>query len=50
MVPRPAPPSSASSFHSHHDAATYRHLLLFEERLKSNAASLNRRKRRYQRA
>ncbi|KAL1939547.1 hypothetical protein VTO73DRAFT_9858 [Trametes versicolor] len=48
MAPRPAPPSSANSFYPPNDAATYRDLLLFEERLKSNAASLNRRKRRYQ--
>ncbi|OJT02088.1 hypothetical protein TRAPUB_7445 [Trametes pubescens] len=50
MPPRPAPPASASSFHPPHDAATYRDLLLFEERLKSNAASLSRHKRRKRRA
>lgn len=31
MAPRPAPPSSASSFYPPNDAATYRDLLLFEE-------------------
>ncbi|OBZ66352.1 hypothetical protein A0H81_13675 [Grifola frondosa] len=48
MPPRlsPAPPKGA--FYPVNDAATYRDLLLFEERLKTNAASLNRRKHRYQ--
>ena len=35
-------------FHPPNDSATYRDLLLFEERLKSNALILKRRKRRYQ--
>lgn len=39
-TPKPGQPVS--------DAATYRDLLLFEERLKTNAARLNRRKRKYQ--
>jgi hypothetical protein len=38
------------SFHPPNDPATYRDLLMFEERLKSNAASLQRRKSRYQRS
>ncbi|KAH9941533.1 hypothetical protein B0H21DRAFT_824367 [Amylocystis lapponica] len=36
------------SFSPSNDPATHRDLLLFEERLKTNVASLNRRKRRYQ--
>ncbi|KZP16735.1 hypothetical protein FIBSPDRAFT_673624, partial [Athelia psychrophila] len=36
------------SYHPPNDAATHRDLLLFEERLKTNAASLRRRKARYQ--
>ncbi|KAJ8490066.1 hypothetical protein ONZ51_g2554 [Trametes cubensis] len=48
MPPRPSPPSPSGSFYPPNDAATYRDLLLFEERLKTNAASLHRRKRRYQ--
>ncbi|KAF8633485.1 hypothetical protein AX15_001411 [Amanita polypyramis BW_CC] len=47
MPPRPAL-SSTGSFHPQNDAATYRDLLLFEERLKSNALILQRRKARYQ--
>jgi hypothetical protein len=39
-TPKPGQPPS--------DAATYRDLLLFEERLKTNAARLRRRKRKYQ--
>jgi len=39
---------SRPSFHPPNDPATYRDLLLFEERLKTNAASLQRRKSRYQ--
>lgn len=39
-TPKPGQPAS--------DAATYRDLLLFEERLKTNAARLRRRKRKYQ--
>ncbi|KAF8839460.1 hypothetical protein BDN67DRAFT_970056 [Paxillus ammoniavirescens] len=40
--------NSRPSFHPPNDPATYRDLLLFEERLKTNAASLQRRKSRYQ--
>ncbi|KAK7449294.1 hypothetical protein VKT23_013437 [Stygiomarasmius scandens] len=47
MPPRFTPPPK-SSFFPPYDAATYRDLLLFEERLKSNAASLQKRKKRYQ--
>jgi len=36
------------SFFPPNDQATYRDLLLFEERLKTNALILNRRKSRYQ--
>ncbi|KAG5635012.1 hypothetical protein H0H81_012729 [Sphagnurus paluster] len=44
-----SPKSSGSSgFCPPNDVATYRDLLLFEERLKSNAATLQRRKARYQ--
>ena len=39
---------SGSSFFPPNDQATYRDLLLFEERLKTNALILNRRKSRYQ--
>ncbi|KAG0696187.1 hypothetical protein DFH29DRAFT_1083022 [Suillus ampliporus] len=39
---------SRASFHPSSDTATYRDLLLFEERLKTNAAQLQRRKSRYQ--
>ncbi|KAH9964269.1 hypothetical protein BC827DRAFT_1339616 [Russula dissimulans] len=39
---------SGSSFFPPNDQATYRDLLLFEERLKTNAFILNRRKSRYQ--
>ncbi|KIL59447.1 hypothetical protein M378DRAFT_14786 [Amanita muscaria Koide BX008] len=42
MPPRP------STVHPQNDAAAYRDVLLFEERLKSNALSLQRRKSRYQ--
>jgi hypothetical protein len=38
------------TFYPPNDPATYRDLLMFEERLKSNAASLQRRKSRYQRS
>ncbi|KAH9848010.1 hypothetical protein C2E23DRAFT_878857 [Lenzites betulinus] len=48
MAPRPALPIPTGSFYPSNDAATHRDLLLFEERLKTTAASLNRRKRRYQ--
>lgn len=40
---------SKGSFGPPNDSATYRDLLLFEERLKTNAANLQRRKKRYQR-
>lgn len=50
MPPRPSLPSPAGSFYPPNDSATHRDLLLFEERLKMNAAVLHRRKRRYQRA
>ncbi|GBE88779.1 hypothetical protein SCP_1401840 [Sparassis crispa] len=49
MPPRPSSKPPQGSFYPTNDAATYRDLLFFEERLKTNAASLNRRKRRYQR-
>ncbi|KAI0752939.1 Spo7-like protein-domain-containing protein [Daedaleopsis nitida] len=48
MPPRPPLHSPTGSYYPPNDAATYRDLLLFEERLKSNAAVLNARKRRYQ--
>ncbi|KII91549.1 hypothetical protein PLICRDRAFT_38318 [Plicaturopsis crispa FD-325 SS-3] len=44
----PSLPPSKGTFSPPNDAATYRDLLLFEERLKTNAASLQRRKSRYQ--
>lgn len=47
MPPRSTPPPKGS-FCPPNDNATYRDLLLFEERLKTNAASLQRRKSRYQ--
>ncbi|PPQ86177.1 hypothetical protein CVT25_006920 [Psilocybe cyanescens] len=40
--------ASKGSFGPPNDSATYRDLLLFEERLKTNAANLQRRKSRYQ--
>ncbi|TFY54353.1 hypothetical protein EVJ58_g8915, partial [Rhodofomes roseus] len=48
MARRSSSKSSGRDFQPAYDAATYRDLLLFEERLKTNAASLNRRKHRYQ--
>ncbi|GMK58323.1 hypothetical protein CspeluHIS016_0503550 [Cutaneotrichosporon spelunceum] len=48
--PSPMPrrrPGSAAPFHPAADAATYRDLLLFEERLKMNAEMLRKRRRRY---
>ncbi|KAK7678029.1 hypothetical protein QCA50_018969 [Cerrena zonata] len=48
MPPRPSPAPSRGSYYPTNDSSTYRDLLLFEERLKINAASLNRRKHRYQ--
>ncbi|KAF5384401.1 hypothetical protein D9615_003114 [Tricholomella constricta] len=47
MPPRSTPPPKGS-FYPPNDVATYRDLLLFEERLKSNATNLQRRKSRYQ--
>ncbi|THU84738.1 hypothetical protein K435DRAFT_869959 [Dendrothele bispora CBS 962.96] len=47
MAPRSTPPPR-SSFFPPYDANTYRDLLLFEERLKSNAANLQKRKKKYQ--
>ncbi|KAF9474847.1 hypothetical protein BDN70DRAFT_884406 [Pholiota conissans] len=47
MPPRSST-SSKGSFGPSNDNATYRDLLLFEERLKTNAANLQRRKARYQ--
>ncbi|KIY69902.1 hypothetical protein CYLTODRAFT_392824 [Cylindrobasidium torrendii FP15055 ss-10] len=47
MPPRSTPPPRSRAFPPH-DAATYRDLLLFEERLKTTAASLQKRKGRYQ--
>jgi hypothetical protein len=44
QVQRPHP---TAPFHPHGDTATYRDLLLFEERLKMNAEMLRRRRRRY---
>jgi hypothetical protein len=48
MRPR-STPSPKGSVYPQNDVATYRDLLLFEERLKTTAASLQRRKSRYQR-
>ncbi|KAI6128137.1 hypothetical protein EDD16DRAFT_1549626 [Pisolithus croceorrhizus] len=48
MGPRHTSHQQRTSFHPPNDPATYRDLLLFEERLKTNAASLQRRKSRYQ--
>ncbi|KAL4071838.1 hypothetical protein J3A83DRAFT_4236776 [Scleroderma citrinum] len=48
MAPRHASQQPRASFHPPNDPATYRDLLLFEERLKTNAAALQRRKSRYQ--
>jgi hypothetical protein len=47
MPPRQSP-SIKRSYIPPNDATTYRDLLLFEERLKSNAANLQHRKSRYQ--
>ncbi|RDB28197.1 hypothetical protein Hypma_001518 [Hypsizygus marmoreus] len=47
MPPRSTPPPKGSFYPSNYNA-TYRDLLLFEERLKTTAASLQRRKARYQ--
>ncbi|KAI0257075.1 hypothetical protein BJV78DRAFT_1160075 [Lactifluus subvellereus] len=48
MPKKPSKSPSGSSFFPPNDQATYRDLLLFEERLKTNALILNRRKSRYQ--
>jgi hypothetical protein len=48
MPPRPSLLPKNGAYHPPNDVNTYRDLLLFEERLKTNAASLNRRKRRYE--
>ncbi|KAF7291464.1 hypothetical protein MKEN_01489800 [Mycena kentingensis (nom. inval.)] len=50
MSPRPprSTPSPKLNQYPQNDVATYRDLLLFEERLKSTAASLQRQKARYQ--
>ncbi|KAF9812687.1 hypothetical protein IEO21_06074 [Rhodonia placenta] len=48
MPPRTSSKARQNSFCPAADAATYRDLLLFEERLKTNAASLTRRKHRYE--
>ncbi|KAI0340317.1 hypothetical protein BDW22DRAFT_1360251 [Trametopsis cervina] len=48
MPPRLSSLPKEGAFHPPNDPNTYRDLLLFEERLKINAASLSRRKRRYQ--
>ncbi|KAH8102256.1 Spo7-like protein-domain-containing protein [Cristinia sonorae] len=48
MPPRLPPIPTKGAFYPANDSSTYRDLLFFEERLKSNAASLNRRKHRYQ--
>ncbi|GJE93645.1 hypothetical protein PsYK624_098050 [Phanerochaete sordida] len=48
MPPRLSSVPRNGAFYPASDPATYRDLLLFEERLKTNAASLNRRKHRYQ--
>ncbi|KZT66117.1 hypothetical protein DAEQUDRAFT_746689 [Daedalea quercina L-15889] len=47
-MPRSSSKTSVRGFQPAYDPATYRDLLLFEERLKKNAMSLNRRKHRYQ--
>ncbi|KDQ32685.1 hypothetical protein PLEOSDRAFT_48742 [Pleurotus ostreatus PC15] len=47
MPPRSTPPPRGSTIQLN-DAATYSDLLRFEERLKTNAANLQRRKHRYQ--
>ncbi|KAG8925551.1 hypothetical protein FRC02_009598 [Tulasnella sp. 418] len=45
---RTPPPGSKSSYVPTFDSSTYRDLLIFEERLKTNALSLKKRKFRYQ--
>jgi hypothetical protein len=49
MMPLRQSPSIKRPFTPPNDSNTYRDLLLFEERLKSNAANLQRRKSKYQR-
>ncbi|KDQ54064.1 hypothetical protein JAAARDRAFT_38662 [Jaapia argillacea MUCL 33604] len=48
MPPRTLLQPSKRSFNPPNEQSTYRNLLLFEERLKTNASTLNRRKSRYQ--
>ncbi|KAI5121602.1 hypothetical protein M0805_009473 [Coniferiporia weirii] len=48
MAARRTPPPQRSSFHPPSENVVYRDLLLFEERLKTNASLLKRRKSRYQ--
>ena len=50
MPPRTRSPAAhiPGGYHPANDPGTFKDLLLFEERLKSNAARLKRRKRRYQ--
>ncbi|TCD69774.1 hypothetical protein EIP91_006310 [Steccherinum ochraceum] len=48
MPPRLSPIPTKGAFYPATDSHTYRDLLYFEERLKTNAALLNRRKHRYQ--
>jgi Spo7-like protein len=50
LMPKKLSQSPSGSFFPPNDHATYRDLLLFEERLKTNALILNRRKSRYQSA
>jgi hypothetical protein len=50
LMPRRSSPAPKGSIFSSTDPNTYRDVLLFEERLKMTAASLQRRKSRYQRA
>ncbi|WVQ95760.1 hypothetical protein IAU59_002859 [Kwoniella sp. CBS 9459] len=45
--PQPVRPHPLAPYHPPADTATYRDLLLFEERLKSNAEMLRRRRQRY---
>lgn len=48
MASRKTPPPQRGSFHPPSESVVYRDLLLFEERLKTNASILKRRKYRYQ--
>lgn len=49
MASRKTPPPKRDSFYPPSENAVYRDLLLFEERLKTNASLLKKRKHRYQR-